>query len=454
MMLKQPRLLPSIVGLVFLSLGSTAMAQQTGALNTGRSGDELLRPADRPLDPRIKPDRITESDPPALPDPGALASPPPPVHRLAATAADVPLDDKRWAAAHQAIRRGLDFLRSIQHESGGWMVNAQAAPTGQSQKSPVSVAVTAMSLKAFAQFGVDVISDPSLARALDYIRTAQNADGSFDQTIMSNYVTSAVTSALAAIDDRSLRDQMVLATRWLKQSQWDQSEGLSPRQDWFGGAGYGNSGRPDLSNTQMMLDALYDAGVSPDDPAMQRALVFLARTQNLKSINNSAWAGDDGGFVYTAANGGESFASETAGEGRRGENIPAGEVRSLRSYGSMTYAGFKSMLYAGLSKDDPRVRAALDWLRSHWTFEENPGLGKQGLFYYYHTLARALRVSGLDRLADADGVEHDWRGELIDALLARQANDGSWVNDADRWMEGDPALVTIYAVLAMEEALK
>ncbi len=452
-MMNHGRLVPPLIGLLSLALGAATPAQDSGAPALRRTGD-LLRPADKPLDPRIKPDRITESDPPALPDPGALASPPPPAHRLAASAAEVPLDAERWARAHEAIRRGLDFLRARQHASGGWMVDAQVAPTDEVRKSPVSVAVTAMALKAFAQAGADVMGDERLTRALEYVRTAQNADGSFDQTIMSNYVTSAVTSALAAIDDRSLRDQMVLATRWLKETQWDQTEGLSPRQDWFGGAGYGNNGRPDLSNTQMMLDALYDAGVSPDDPAMQRALVFLARTQNLKQVNNAPWAGDDGGFVYTAANGGESFASETAGEGRRGENIPAGEPRSLRSYGSMTYAGFKSMLYAGLSKDDPRVKAALDWLRAHWTFEENPGVGKQGLFYYYHTLARALRASDLDRLSDTDGVEHDWRAELIDALLARQAADGSWVNDADRWMEGDPSLVTTYAVLALEEALK
>ncbi|MCL4211873.1 MAG: hypothetical protein HRU76_10200 [Phycisphaeraceae bacterium] len=452
-MMNHGRLVPPLIGLLSLALGAATPAQDSGAPALRRTGD-LLRPADKPLDPRIKPDRITESDPPALPDPGALASPPPPAHRLAASAAEVPLDAERWARAHEAIRRGLDFLRARQHASGGWMVDAQVAPTDEVRKSPVSVAVTAMALKAFAQAGADVMGDERLTRALEYVRTAQNADGSFDQTIMSNYVTSAVTSALAAIDDRSLRDQMVLATRWLKETQWDQTEGLSPRQDWFGGAGYGNNGRPDLSNTQMMLDALYDAGVSPDDPAMQRALVFLARTQNLKQVNNAPWAGDDGGFVYTAANGGESFASETAGEGRRGENIPAGEPRSLRSYGSMTYAGFKSMLYAGLSKDDPRVKAALDWLRAHWTFEQNPGVGKQGLFYYYHTLARALRASDLDRLSDTDGVEHDWRAELIDALLARQAADGSWVNDADRWMESDPSLVTTYAVLALEEALK
>ena len=76
----------------------------------------------------------------------------------------------------------------------------------------------------------------------------------------------------------------------------------------------------------MMLDALYDAGVCPDEPTVQRALVFLSRTQNLKETNPADWAqagSNDGGFVYSPANGGESMASQAAGEGRHGETMPA-----------------------------------------------------------------------------------------------------------------------------------
>ena len=48
----------------------------------------------------------------------------------------------------------------------------------------------------------------------------------------------------------------------------------------------------------------------------------------------------------------------------------------------------------------------------------------------------------------------NWRNELTDALLASQRADGSWVNSADRWQEGQPELVTVYALLALEEVLK
>ena len=120
----------------------------------------------------------------------------------------------------------------------------------------------------------------------------------------------------------------------------------------------------------------------------------------------------------------------------------------------MTYAGFKSLLYAGLAADDPRVRAAFDWIRNHWTFAENPGVGLQGYFYYLHALSRALLAARQDVVTDASGVTHSWRDELIAAIVSRQRPDGSWVNDSARWEESNPDLCTIYCLLALEEAIK
>jgi hypothetical protein len=121
----------------------------------------------------------------------------------------------------------------------------------------------------------------------------------------------------------------------------------------------------------------------------------------------------------------------------------------LRSYGSMTYAGLKSMIYAGLTPEDPRVQAAYEWIQRHYTVEENPGMGPQGLFYYYHTFAKALGTLGHEELTDAEGQPHDWRADLARQLLAAQQDDGSWVNEHPRWLEGDPNLVTGYALMAL-----
>ncbi len=413
--------------------------------------------ADRPLDPRIDPERITESTPPPLPE--RVLLPKPPEHRIAPDAKWVPIDESAWKKAHEAIERGLAFLREAQDEDGAWLVGRRVAPTDDSDAlSPISAAVTALAVKAIVQSHTDdeqsATEREEVQRALRAIRRNQREDGSFEGGALTNYVTSSVVMALASLEDPESMNTMREAVLWLQSNQWSQEQGVKSEQDWFGGAGYGGHGRPDLSNTQLMLDALYDAGLSPDEPAFQKALAFVSRAQNLSETNQSEWAGDDGGFVYTPAGGGESFASEEAGEGRYGEKIPEGEPRSLRSYGSMTYAGFKSMMYAGLSPDDVRVRAAFDWIRRNFTFQENPGLGLQGLYYYYHTMARALNVAQQHEITDTEGDRYNWREEIIRAIVERQREDGSWKNDADRWLEGEDVMATVYAVLSLQEAVK
>jgi squalene-hopene/tetraprenyl-beta-curcumene cyclase len=224
-------------------------------------------------------------------------------------------------------------------------------------------------------------------------------------------------------------------------AQWDEGEGQSKADPNYGGAGYGRSKRPDLSNTSFLLDALKSAGAGPDDEAVQKALVFVSRCQNLESeFNTTPFAAkvNDGGFYYTPAAGGSSPAGGTPETG-------------LRSYGSMTYAGFKSLIYAGLGPDDPRVKAALEWLKKHYTLAENPGMGPAGLYYYYQALAKALAAAEIDKFVDAEGKKHDWRAELVAELAKRQKPEGSWANENSRWMEGNPNLVTAYCLLALTQ---
>ena len=115
----------------------------------------------------------------------------------------------------------------------------------------------------------------------------------------------------------------------------------------------------------------------------------------------------------------------------------------------MTYAGLKSMIYAGVGPEDQRVKAAYTWIGKHYDLGSNPGLGSSGLYYYYHTFAKALDAVGATHVEDEAGVKHDWRAELIRELARRQQPDGSWFNENDRWLEGDPNLVTGYALLAL-----
>jgi len=88
---------------------------------------------------------------------------------------------------------------------------------------------------------------------------------------------------------------------------------------------------------------------------------------------------------------------------------------------------------------------------------ENPGMatekdrsrGQMGLYYYYTVMARTLEVLGATRIEDGEGRSRPWAAELGAELLRRQSPRGTWTNPVDRWMEGDPALVTAYAVQSL-----
>jgi hypothetical protein len=223
-------------------------------------------------------------------------------------------------------------------------------------------------------------------------------------------------------------------------------KGLQPHDNdkdvKFGGLGYNEKSRPDLSNTQFFIDAMIAAGVPKDDPALQRAMKFVSRCQNLPGETNdqpfakNTTDDDKGGLTY----------NPTDVEDNQ-HKTPEGGLRSL---GAMTYGGLKSFLYAGVSKDDPRVQGAVKWIRRHYTLEENPGMKQAGLYYYYHTFAKAMTALGEDPFEDATGKKHDWRKELFEALKARQKPNGSFINEGDRTFgEADPNLATGFALLSL-----
>ncbi len=328
----------------------------------------------------------------------------------------------------QMRQRGIEYLRTHQNKDGSW-------------STPKVLGFTALAATALIENGISP-DDPIIVRAIDYLLQFKQKNGGIyhPETLHRNYETSIILMALVEVNrDDKYKTEIANAQKFLKELQWDEGEGLKKDDPGYGGAGYGKHSRPDLSNTQFLLEALHKSGLSVDDPAFQKAISFVSRCQNLDSkYNKTVFASrvNDGGFYYTSAAGGSSQAGTT----------PTG---GLRSYASMTYAGLKSFIYAGFSKDDPRVAAATQWIKKHYSLEENPGLGSQGLFYYYHVFGKTLSVLGVEKLETADGKLHDWRKELATTLQKQQHEDGSWTNQADRWYEGDPALVTSYALLAL-----
>ncbi|MDB6171565.1 MAG: Cycloartenol synthase-like protein [Chthoniobacteraceae bacterium] len=334
-----------------------------------------------------------------------------------------------------AIDKGLTWLKENQKPDGYWSTDEHPA-------------LTSLPLLAFHREPTGKYRDgkaPFLQKGYDFIRAKAQPDGGIYGKGLSNYNTSLALVALLTTRDPKDEPLITKAREFIiaQQATGMASESLD------GGIGYGPTGvspkrqHPDLDNTLISIEALQAYRASrPEveakhDLNWQAAIDFISRTQNLPSHNpkGSADPADKGGFIYYPG-----FSNADPAEG----------PKALRSYGTMTYAGLLSFIYADLKKDDPRVVAALEWLTKNFTLEENPGMGRAGLYYYYHLMSKGLVAAGVDKLQLADGKKVEWAPVLAGKLIQLQQGDGSWVNDTARWMEKDPVLVTCYCVLTLE----
>src|SRR6478735_2033587 len=327
----------------------------------------------------------------------------------AAIAADGPLARNHAGESlrHEvqlAIDKGLEYLKSQQKPDGSW-------------SNPEHPALTAMPLIAFQR-------DPSgkyakekpefLKKGYDVLRNQAKPDGGIYDKGLSNYNTSLALLALLGTNNPADEPLITKARDFIIDGQ---AKGMAnPAVD--GGIGYGPTGvspkrqHPDLDNTLVALEALraYKAArptvevAAGKDLNWQAAIDFITRTQNLPSHNPGASKDekDRGGSIYYPG-----FSNAD----------PADGPKALRSYGTMSYAGLLSFIYADLKKDDPRVAAAMDWLSKNYTLEENPALGRQGLYYYYHLMAKGLAAAGVDKLEAPDGKKIDWARDLALKLV-------------------------------------
>ncbi|UFS69558.1 cycloartenol synthase [Geomonas sp. RF6] len=334
-----------------------------------------------------------------------------------------------------AIGKGLGWLASKQTPAGYWSQAEYPALTG-------------LALTAFQ-------GDPSgyyrkkyqgqVAKGYDYILTNVKPDGSIYAKDLANYNTSICMMALLTANNPKYEAILKKGRSYLIGLQDRKSD--SP---YDGGIGYGGTYKnSDIINTSFALEALHytkylakDVGSDAEDLDWKAAARFISRTQNLPRSNDQKWVTGDqenrGGFVYFPGN---TKAGETT--------LPDGKV-ALRSYGSGSYAGLLSYIYAQMDKKDPRVKEVYGWLTRNYTLEENPGMGKEGLYYYYHTMAKALSIYGVDTLVMKDGKKVNWRKDLAKRLLDLQQPDGLWINQSGRWWERDPVLVTSYALITLE----
>lgn len=361
----------------------------------------------------------------------------------ASAAAGGTLPAELEAEARAAMARGAAWLAAQQQPGGFWAVADSPALTG---------------LSMWALHRTDPAAHrAAIDRALVFILTSVKEDGSIWRQPsvqrkgggLANYNTAICMSALHALGRPELVPVIQNARTYLSKMQY-----LDPSA-YRGGMGYdADQGRPytDLSNSYMAYEAmrltqdvedLRAAGEPKADLDWAAAQEFLAQVQNLKAVNTNYWISesvdDEGGFAYSPGAG----ASVTNADGKV----------VLRSYGSMTYAGLLALIYAQVDAQDVRVQSAKDWASRHWSLDENPGMGAEGLYYFFNVLAKTLAAAGDETLTLPDGRTVAWREEVARKLIALQKPDGFWVNENNRWWEADPNLVTAYTLLALAATL-
>ena len=342
-----------------------------------------------------------------------------------------------------AIERGLRWMETQQQPGGFW-------------SQPDHPALTALVLTGFMRepTGRVKANPPEFIRkGYAYLSGAAKPDGGLYVRDLTTYNTAIGVMALVSSSNPDYESAIRKARRFIIEQQNDFDTIGKPDNPVDGGIGYGDkSGHADLSATTFALEAIRltdayspDTGESPGKTKSLNwaaATRFIERCQNLPGVNDQPWASNDptnrGGFVYSPV------------ESKAGEEKDAENRTALRSYGSMSYAGLLSYVHADLKRDDPRVKAVVEWLGRNYTLDENPGMGAQGLYYYYLTMSKALAAYGAQELPLANGRRANWRKDLALKLLDLQNGDCSWANTNGRWWEKDPVLVTAYVILTLE----
>lgn len=355
------------------------------------------------------------------------------------------------ARVDKALREGGEFL-------AGCAADGRFGAPGKPDAGVSAVALGAL-------LCVPAPRSPKVQQTIDsglaWLVSLQHADGSIHDGKLANYGTSAAIMALARSGDPEYAPVIAKARGYLQRLQVDEGEGYSEGDLFYGGIGYGGSERPDLSNLQMALEALSASGLQRNDPTYTKALAFLQRCQNRSESNDVRIVEQRGGGLAIVS-GNDGGAGYAPGDSKAGFVKLEDGTQVPRSYGSMTYALLKSLVFAGLDRQDPRVQAAWKWCCENYTLDINPGFvasedpsaAYQGLFYYFHTMARALEVLGEETIVDRAGQSHSWRGELSGRLISMQdRTDGSWTNrNSPRWYEGNPVVATAYALLTLDAA--
>jgi squalene-hopene/tetraprenyl-beta-curcumene cyclase len=203
-------------------------------------------------------------------------------------------DEKRMDAA---MRRGIQWLLSMQNRDGGWgafdrdndrqlLCNIPFADHN-AMIDPSTADVTARVLECLGRFGWPA-EHPVVQKAVQFLTQDQSKDGSWFGRWGVNYVygTSGVLRALETVS-LTAQEYCQKAVAWLRQvQQKDGGFGESLRSYEFPSSKGQGIATP--SQTAWGLIGLM-AGADPDDPSIARAASYLVQQQH----ENGSWSEDE-----------------------------------------------------------------------------------------------------------------------------------------------------------------
>lgn len=361
-------------------------------------------------------------------------------------------------ALEDASARAADWLAAQQLPGGAWPRTAAQVTEGQTNPSAT---LTALVLLAFlsAPDSVRARHAAVIERGTAYLLANHSPAGwvgnAEEPVRLQNYTTALALQALLVADAKKHAAAVARMRAYLEQAQLTEANQFTDLDWLYGSWNYYDEIRPyslrgDVSIVSFVLEGLHAAGLPAASPVWAKARRFLGRCQNLEADPGQRTEVDDGGFFFNPR-------ASKAGE----VSLPGNKVK-FRSYGSATCDGLRSLLHAGVPKDDPRVAAALAWLRKNWTLRENAGFAQDlpvaywsGIFYYYyHGLAKALDAWGEETITSGDGKVHYWAREIGDWLSTLQKKEGYWMNANNVMGEDDPLLATGLALLTMDLVIR
>ena len=208
-----------------------------------------------------------------------------------------------------------------------------------------------------------------------------------------NYETCIAMLAFAAANgDGRYGTLLKKGDAFLKGLQWDESNGTAKDNVVYGGAGYGGeqAARP-LEHRLSASRPCERPAPAPTIEAMKKALVFVSRCQNLESEFN------DRALAARSTTAASSTPSPTAAQSM------AGKTRRRRP-ALLRLHDLRRTQEHDLRRPQARRPPRQGGRRvhqQHYSLDENPGMGEAGLYYYYHTFAKALAALGQDTIVDA-----------------------------------------------------